>query len=811
LVDSQPRERTVRTFDSYGRVATEQTERCSGTGCSWIVDSTAEHTYESRCQVQKITRAPGETEESTTEYGYDCNARLTAVWDANHPSPGAPSTAYHYDDLDRLTATVQGWEPSGAACVVDAASPDPDCLVTEYAYDAQDHLTSIVDGEGNETAYTYSDRDLLTSQVSNLSGTTSYEYNEHAELLETLDARSIATVREVDGADRVLSETFGSDPTLTTTYDYGETPAQFDVGRLVGITRNGETVAYAYDHFGRRTTDGALGFTYDKNGRRTTLTYPSGITATYGFDFADREASISADFGAGAVTLASGAKYTAQGPLRELTFGTSPARLEQRTFDLGLRPKTIAVDGSRLAWKYTLDGVRNVTAIAQTVPNSGSRTFDYQDFQYYLTQANGPWAPDRSWTYDRIGNRLTETVPFETTFYTYVQQPSGNTPLLESMSISAGGKDRTYTYDDAGNVVNITADANSIDFDVDATGQLATITRDNNYFADHLYDGRSFLSAVAAGESGKPPTEVLAATYASDGTLYTLPHEDDRATLTRTTFFHFAGRPIAQAVRVDAGTTTVRFLATDHLGTPLLALNTDGTTYWFGGFEPFGRDYQQGTANDALTLGLPLRLPGQWDHTIWEDATLGANLYYNVHRWNETGTGRYTQVDPLRSVPAFQQELPRPLDAEVFSALFAYAAGNPLSFIDPLGLLQYKGCSPDQQSVIGPAFDDYCSRAKGDDFKQCMCDKPSVPEGLGRLCGNPALTVRCKSDSGGSCSGNCAWSIPFGTTVRLCPGAFSGSTCGPLGCTLLHEMTHQLGHGGEKYPQQVEKCLGCSR
>ena len=365
LVDAQPRERTVRTFESYGRVATEQTERCSGTGCSWIVDSTAEHTYESRCQVQKVTRAPGEAEESTTEYGYDCNSRLTSVWDGNHPKPNPPSTFYHYDDLDRLTATVQGWEPSGAACVVDAEPPDPDCLVVEYGYDAQDHLSRVTDGEGNESSYSYSDRDLLTSQTSNVSGTTSYEYNEHGALLETLDARSIATVREVDGADRVLSETFGSDPALTTTYDYGETPAQFDVGRLVGITRNGETVAYAYDRFGRRTTDGALAFTYDKNGRRTGITYPGGVSATYSFDFADREAGLTADLGAGPLTLVSGAKYAAQGPLRELTFGTSPARLEQRSFDLGLQPKTIVVDGDRLAWEYHLDDVGNVTEISQ--------------------------------------------------------------------------------------------------------------------------------------------------------------------------------------------------------------------------------------------------------------------------------------------------------------------------------------------------------------------------------------------------------------------------------------------------------------
>ena len=191
------------------------------------------------------------------------------------------------------------------------------------------------------------------------------------------------------------------------------------------------------------------------------------------------------------------------------------------------------------------------------------------------------------------------------------------------MSISAGGKDRAYAYDAAGNAVNITADANSIDLTIDAGGRLSTITRDNDDVADHSYDGRGFLSTVAAGEPGKP-AQTLEATYSSEGVLHGLLHEDDRAALTRTAFFYFAGRPVAQAVRIDAGTAATRFLVTDHLGTPVLALNSDGTAYWSGGFEPFGRDYQQGTANDALGLGLSLRLPGQWDHAIWNDSTLGA-------------------------------------------------------------------------------------------------------------------------------------------------------------------------------------------
>jgi len=47
LQSGQPRERVVRTFEPYGRVLTEQRERCSGTGCSWLVDARTEQAYSS--------------------------------------------------------------------------------------------------------------------------------------------------------------------------------------------------------------------------------------------------------------------------------------------------------------------------------------------------------------------------------------------------------------------------------------------------------------------------------------------------------------------------------------------------------------------------------------------------------------------------------------------------------------------------------------------------------------------------------------------------------------------------------------------
>lgn len=88
--------------------------------------------------------------------------------------------------------------------------------------------------------------------------------------------------------------------------------------------------------------------------------------------------------------------------------------------------------------------------------------------------------------------------------------------------------------------------------------------------------------------------------------------------------------------------------------------------------EPFGRDWKAGIAEGALQNGIYLRFPGQWDDGTWTDATSGAGVYYNVHRWYSTGVGRYTRPDPL----GIDRDEPNP---------YRYARSRPFSFVDPPG------------------------------------------------------------------------------------------------------------------------------
>jgi len=654
LDTAQPRERTAYQLDGAGNRTEESLERWNGS--AWV--STSRTTHEFTCHLDKVTRGAGGPAPSVTEYCYDLNDNLEKVWDPNHlrASNPNPTQLYAYDALNRLTSVTQPWTGTGGGSAI-----------TRYGYDVQDHLASVTDAEGNLTTYTYSDRDLLTQQVSPVSGTSTYTYNEHGELATETDARNIVATRMSDALDRVTAVSY-PDSKLNTTYTYDT--GVFGKGRLAGVTRHGETLAYAYDRFGRLFQDGTLTYGYDKNGNRTTITYPEAITATYGHDFADRETTLIVQVGAHPpLQLVNAATYEPFGPLKTLTLGNGLT--ETRSFDKRYVPSEIRVDGTSplLDWSYTTDLVGNITGITDLLNAANNRTYAYQDIHYFLTQGNGPWGA-RSWTYDKIGNRLTETRGALTDTYAYLTNATGGrNPKLQSVAPPTG-ESRKYGYDAAGNNTFIYDRDNRLDLIYDSASRLSVLRSvAEDARTRLLYDGRGFLRQASAGVDECRPG-VTVPTYDSQGLLHRREHLSlfaPAAPPSETdTIFYFAGRPVA-TIRLAPSNSTLTYLTTDHLGTPILATADTGALTWQGGFEPFGANW-----NGASAAGVFLRFPGQWVDQVWESSRLESGLYYNVWRWYEAGTGRYTSEDLLRWQGA--------------QSTYSYAVQNSLRFYDPLGL-----------------------------------------------------------------------------------------------------------------------------
>jgi RHS repeat-associated protein len=108
------------------------------------------------------------------------------------------------------------------------------------------------------------------------------------------------------------------------------------------------------------------------------------------------------------------------------------------------------------------------------------------------------------------------------------------------------------------------------------------------------------------------------------------------------------------------------FIHVDHLNTPRLVANAAGQTVWrWDQQEPFGNNPADQNPSGLGIFDLPLRLPGQT-----YDAETG--LHYNYYRNYDASTGGYKESDLIGLRGGINT--------------YAYVAGSPLIFKDPLGL-----------------------------------------------------------------------------------------------------------------------------
>jgi RHS repeat-associated protein len=807
-------ERILYTLDAAGHRTNEKRDR--GTSASaWTPNSETSYVYSTMCHLDQTIQKISETENAVTEYGYDCNGNLESTWDAMHPRasfPAQPSSVYGYDPLNRLTDVTQPWGGSGGGNTT-----------SHYNYDVQDHLVEVVDGNGTVTSYEYSDRDLMTGQTSEVSGSATYAYNEHGEKIGETDGRGIATVRNVDAANRVTWLNLPG-TTLDTTYSYGSNPLLFDVGRLTGITRNGSTVSYGYNPFGELLADGDLTYSRDKHGNPLTINYPGSLQAIYTYDKMDRPIRLQSKEGAAAavdvVMSTPVPTYKAYGPLATLRLNLSGTndRDVARTFDFRYQPLGITVfnsSNSLFAMSYVTDKVGNVLQQERTLPGpTDTRTYTYQDWQYPLASATGPWG-FTSWTYDRSGSRLNENTGGD---YYYLQNAAMTGVTSELSAVVPGIFEASnYTFDSGGYLDLFTHSSGgftndrTIDLTNDAAGQLSGLVASapsmKNRTNSMLYDGRNFLKELSELNTGG----YVRPTYSSAGTLHSLERLPvTGGTTERINVLYFAGSPIALWKKVGTGTATTTRLITDHLGTPMASIQEAGTAIdWYGGFKPFGEDWQAGTAQDSLTKGIFLRMPGQWKDPLWGTATYRMELFYNVNRWYEPQTGRYTKTDPLG--------LPDPVDFDdSYFNLYAYVAANPLVNIDPLGLATIGPDAPSRcrkrwENKVLPRLSSPSPKCKG-----FFCE--TLKTDLDALLQSPFPIIEFESRPGGRFTCDPASATAESTVIKLGRGSCRSTR------EMLHYVFHELGHyadclnNGNRYPGHDEgdgcaaetACLGFS-
>jgi RHS repeat-associated protein len=359
---------------------------------------------------------------------------------------------------------------------------------------------------------------------------------------------------------------------------------------------------------------GSYRYTYDGNGQPITISFPNGQTRNFTYDDQGRLTKI-----------------------RNLLGTTNLA-----TFDY-------EYDKDNDTGLFTVLGQRTkVTANVPALSPIATKTESFYDASSQLTRTRTTTtsATEQSWTYDAIGNRLTQTAGGTTTTYSYVK--NGTNPNNSARLATAGAN--TLSHDVNGNVTAFGA----ITYAWDVLDRLKTRTG-GGLTSTFSYDAQGRRTGIDH-ESEKFIYQGLNAvdmSYQKAGGYY------------RSNYLFGPGidEPLA---RVDS--TEVTYYSVDGLGS--VSLLTDGAGAAKNKYS-YGSWGERQTASESLVQ--PFLYTSR--ESLLLDEPVFENLYYYRARYMMPGIGRFISEDPL-------QQYVQVIGGDVYN----YVGNSPMLFDDPFGL-----------------------------------------------------------------------------------------------------------------------------
>ncbi|MFB7274655.1 DUF6531 domain-containing protein, partial [Streptomyces sp. NPDC056244] len=673
-----------------GRWTVEYDEHGNRTAVTDPTGQLSRYTYDEHGHLALFTDPLG----ATTVLRHDAAGLLTERVD-----PAGGVTRYQRDTLGRI---VEYTDPTGARTRLDwtlegrlARRTGPDGATESWAYDGEGNCLAHTNPMGRTIRYEYTHFDLLTARTADGGERHEFHHDTELRLTEVTNPLGQGWSYRYDPAGRLISETdfdgrtrryeldaAGQHVATVTPMEALISYAYDAMGRLVRKDAAGEITEFVYDPVGRllqasgphgeliyqydrrgnvktELSDGRVtAYRYDAAGRRVRRTTPSGATTTYAYDAAGRLSELDCaghrialthdaagrelarEFGE---TLAFTSAWNAAGRLAEQHLTSSGVDLVQRAY-------AYRADGHLVAAQDTLRGTRHFS-LDQAGRVTGVSADGWRESYAYDNAGNQTAAtwPERHPGADSTGERVYRGTRLERAGTTrYRHDPSGRLISRTRTRLSRKPDTWTYTYN--------------------AEDRLIGVTTPNGTQWRYRYDplGRRTAKQRLSDDSSTVVEEVC---FSWDGSVLVEQVTSAPGQLSdpvALTWDHRGRTPLAQTERrLDAATQReidARFLAiaTDLVGTPSELVDDTGRIAWHTRTTLWGTT----TWNADATAYTPLRFLGQY----FDPET---SLHYNLHRYYDPGTARYTTADPLGLAPA-----PNPT---------TYVT-NPHTWTDPLGL-----------------------------------------------------------------------------------------------------------------------------
>jgi RHS repeat-associated protein len=675
---------TTYTYTAANQLASETGADPDGGGPLAAPVST--YTYDANGNLETTVEprgnaAGGNPADYTTTFAYDAAGRVKTETRPDPDGGGSqlpPKTTNTYDTVGNLASVKDGndhttsytYDAAGRVLTVTA----PDTGVTTYTYDAAGNVLTRRDDNQHTTDYAYDNAGRLSSETgpdpdgggSQTRPVSSYTYDENGNRLTVTDPNGNATGTAGDGVttfgydrgNRLTSINYSdATPDVTFTLDNvgnrltmadgsgTETRTYDNLDRLLTVGRPSNTFAYIYDNAGnitRRTYPGSVvtDYAYDALNRLSTVTN-SGQTTTYGYDVASNLTT---------TTLPSGNGYV------ETRAYDRPGRL------VDVESKKGAATLAKFA--LSLDPAGNPLSVVRTGSLAQTQTYIYDASDRLLSvcfqvgTCPNPTDPFIRWSYDKVGNRLTEQRPgVATTNYSYD---------FRDRLASAGAT--TYTYDQNGNELS----AGTRTFAYDLADRLKTTTQASTT-TTYSYDGDGVRLQASTGTQANKKTNYL--WDVSEGLPQVALERDGNNSLLRRYTYG------AQRISMASGSNTSYYIR-DGLGSTANLTSSSGATQWTWSYEPYGSIRTETKASGSQPDNF-MKFTGEY-----LDPT---GLYHLRARQYDASAGRFLTPDPMGQ-------------SESGSALssYVYSGAHPTAATDPSGLLF-------RPSFLGPSYARFAS------------------------------------------------------------------------------------------------------